>query len=353
MARLKQRFESIAKGNLRLGFDPLGGDAAQLQRIPLSAIEPDPYQPRQAMGDLEGLIASIRAHGIVQPLIVSPVAEDRYRIIAGERRFRAALALNLPDVPAVVRSMEEHQRLEVQLIENVHRKDLNPVEEAGAYRRLMEEFWLTQEQMGKRVGRSVATINETLRLLDLSPAILSEFRTSEKQKAPAQALQAVGEATQLHSETDPTPAQFRTSEKTDRPARTTPPEPAADRITKSLLLEIAKQPDEQRQMAMWDQALQGQMTVKQARAAKKAGKRPSPVPAGAGASPAGAETPDTSLPLPASEHAVARSSAPEPVQVTIETAQATVTLTFPGGPPTPEQVAESLRQAGEQWAARR
>ena len=111
------------------------------------------------MGEIEDLKASIAEHGILQPLIVAPIDETRYRLIAGERRFTAALALNLTAIPAIVRSVEDHRRLEVQLIENLHRKDLTPFEEADAFWRLQDEFGLTQEQLAQRMGRTQAAIS--------------------------------------------------------------------------------------------------------------------------------------------------------------------------------------------------
>ena len=103
----------------------------------------------------------------MQPLVVSPTTTDLYQLIAGERRYTASKALGLVTVPALVRTSTEHQRLELQLVENLHRKDLSPLEEATSYQRLMAEFGLTQEDVAHRVGKSLTAINQTLRLLDL------------------------------------------------------------------------------------------------------------------------------------------------------------------------------------------
>lgn len=179
MAGLKKRFEAIAQGEKTLQFDPLARSEARLALIPPGQIEPDPDQPRTQIGDLEELIASIAEHGIIQPCIVSIAGEDRYRLIAGERRWTAASQLGLKSIPCVVRTVDEHRRLEIQIIENIHRKDLSPLEEARAYQRLMVDFGLSQRQLAARLGRSVAGINQMLRLLSLPEDLMECVQTSE------------------------------------------------------------------------------------------------------------------------------------------------------------------------------
>ena len=213
MASLKKKFESIGQGEVGLTFDPLASDVARLAMLPIDQVEPDPDQPRKDVGDIEDLKASILEHGIIQPCIVSVVAEDRYRLIAGERRFTAAKAAGLKTIPCVVRTVEEHRKLEIQIIENIHRKELNPVEEAHAYQRLIVEFSLSQRQLAARLGKSPASINETLRILTLPEDMMESVRTSE-------------------------------------------------RLTRSVLLEIAKQEDPDTQRQLLTQALHGQLTVK-------------------------------------------------------------------------------------------
>jgi len=141
-------------------------------QLPLDKIKPNPQQPRRTFDhqDLEDLISSIKEHGIIQPLIVSK-AGDGYQLIAGERRLRSAEMLELKTVPAILREADKQEQLEVALIENIQRKDLNPIEQALAFQRLIDEFNLTQEQVGERVGKSRPVIANTIRLLNLPEEI--------------------------------------------------------------------------------------------------------------------------------------------------------------------------------------
>lgn len=150
----------------------------QVLQIPIDKIEPNPEQPRKHFGhtEMEELINSIKEHGIIQPLIVTKILKSeplKYEIIAGERRWRAAQTLELETVPAIVRSVEKSEKLELSLIENIQRKDLNPMERARAYRRLIDEFNLTQEEVGKKLGKARPSIANTLRLLTLEQVIQS------------------------------------------------------------------------------------------------------------------------------------------------------------------------------------
>ncbi len=127
------------------------------------------YQPRQLFEHtaLEELVNSIKEFGILEPLIVSPLSGSTYKLVAGERRLRAAKILGLKTVPVILRTVSEQQRLEISLIENVQRRDLTPLEEANAYKKLIEEFNLTQDQLAKKVGKSRSKIANSLRLLNL------------------------------------------------------------------------------------------------------------------------------------------------------------------------------------------
>jgi ParB family chromosome partitioning protein len=161
--------------------DNLGG----VEQVAIEAILPNPRQPRRDFdaSELEGLAASIRKHGVLQPLIVTPEPDsDKYRLIAGERRLQAARMVGLGAVPVIVRSVSDQERLELALIENLQRTDLNPLEAAEGYRQLTEDFSLSHEEVAARVGKTRTSVSNTLRLLKLGdPArqALAEGRISE------------------------------------------------------------------------------------------------------------------------------------------------------------------------------
>jgi len=137
---------------------------------------------------LEELAASIREHGILQPVLVEPLVDGRYRLVAGERRWRAAQLAGLETVPAIVRPVTDAERLELALVENVQREDINAVEQALAYQQLMERFGLTQEEVARRVGKSRTAVANTLRLLSLEVEILSAIRSGKITEGHARAL---------------------------------------------------------------------------------------------------------------------------------------------------------------------
>lgn len=149
------------------------GSGGELLAIPVGAIEPNPNQPRQHFDEesLSELAASIRDVGVLQPLLVRPVGDGRYQLIAGERRWRAARRAGVDVVPAVARDTSDVASAEQALIENLHRADLSPLEEAAAYQQLIEDFGLTHEVLATRVGKSRSSVTNTLRLLSLPPAI--------------------------------------------------------------------------------------------------------------------------------------------------------------------------------------
>ena len=154
-------------------FDPTAGQDQQiseLRNILLSEISPDPNQPRRVFDEeaLEELTASVREHGVVQPIIVAPNPEKGYTIVAGERRYRAAVAAGSKKIPALVRTLSAQHKLELSLIENLQRRDLSAIETATAYAKLRDQFNLPLEEIGQRVGgRSASTISNTMRLLQL------------------------------------------------------------------------------------------------------------------------------------------------------------------------------------------
>lgn len=155
---------------------PVRREEPGVVEIPLAEIRPSPFQPRKRFEDkrLDELTASIRSQGILSPVIVRQVPGG-YELVAGERRVRAAERAGLERVPAVVREVSNAGMLEVALIENLQREDLNPIEEADVYRRLTEEFGLTQEEVATRVGRDRASITNTLRLLKLPPRVQGDL----------------------------------------------------------------------------------------------------------------------------------------------------------------------------------
>jgi ParB family chromosome partitioning protein len=172
------KHKALGKGLSALipeGLD-LGEGAEQFFHCPIEAIEPNPYQPRQAFGDqeLEELVNSVREKGIITPLLVSKT-EKGYRLIAGERRWRAAQKAGLTRVPVVVRESTPIESLELALIENIHRKDLNPIEEALAYSRWIEDTSTTQEALAERLGKDRSTITNMLRLLRLPQSIQKDL----------------------------------------------------------------------------------------------------------------------------------------------------------------------------------
>jgi ParB family chromosome partitioning protein len=148
-------------------------DSEAPKEVPVGQVSFNPYQPRQDFDDakLEELAQSIRQHGVIQPIVVRKGGGEAYELVAGERRLRAAKLAGLNSIPAVVGEFSDTQLMEVALVENLQREDLNPVEEAFAYQTLLEEFGLTQEQLAKRIGKSRPHIANTVRLLNLPEAV--------------------------------------------------------------------------------------------------------------------------------------------------------------------------------------
>lgn len=151
----------------------VGDRASALLDVPVAAIRANPHQPRSAFDEesLASLAASVREVGVLQPVLVRPLGDDAFELIAGERRWRAARRAGLPTIPAIVRDTSEVHSVEQALIENLHRQDLNPLEEAGAYQQLIEDFGCTHEQLSGRLGKSRVAITNTLRLFQLPPAV--------------------------------------------------------------------------------------------------------------------------------------------------------------------------------------
>ncbi len=162
----------------------------QVMHIPLSEITPNPDQPRKhfSHADLEDLIASIKVHGVLQPILVSEKVTGGFELIAGERRFRASQMAGKATIPALIKKTTDQQRLEIALIENIQRQSLNPIEEAFAFQRLIEEFDLTQEEVAVRVGKSRPAVANTIRLLDLPEVIQRALMDGSLSMGKARAL---------------------------------------------------------------------------------------------------------------------------------------------------------------------
>ena len=171
-------------------LDPTPGDGSGYQMLPLHKVEPNPDQPRHDFpeDELQALADSITVHGIIQPLTVRLMPSGYYQIIAGERRWRAARLAGLSEVPAVIIEADDKTATELALIENLQRQDLNPVEEALGYRRLMDEYGLTQEETAEQVGKSRPTVANALRLLSLCPAVLEQVKKGELTAGHARAV---------------------------------------------------------------------------------------------------------------------------------------------------------------------
>ncbi|MCE8004826.1 ParB/RepB/Spo0J family partition protein [Billgrantia ethanolica] len=162
----------------------------RLERLPLSQLTRGKYQPRRDIQPeaLEELADSIRAQGVMQPIVVRPIGESRYEIIAGERRWRASQLAELDTIPAVIREVSDEVALALALIENIQRENLNPVEEAMALKRLLEEFELTQQQVADAVGKSRAQVANLLRLLALDPEVQTLLERGDLDMGHARAL---------------------------------------------------------------------------------------------------------------------------------------------------------------------
>lgn len=167
--------------------------------LPVAALQAGRYQPRTRMDEaaLQELAASIRMHGVMQPLLVRAIGAGRYEIIAGERRFRAAQLADLNEVPVLVREVSDQNALAMALIENIQREDLNPLEEAQAIRRLLDEFQYTHEQASEAIGRSRSATSNLLRLLNLAEPVQTMLLAGDLEMGHARALLALERAQQI------------------------------------------------------------------------------------------------------------------------------------------------------------
>ncbi|KIP93868.1 MULTISPECIES: ParB/RepB/Spo0J family partition protein [Pseudomonas] len=165
-------------------------DTSELQHLPLDLIQRGKYQPRRDMDAtaLEELAHSIKTHGVMQPIVVRPVGDGRYEIVAGERRWRATQQAGLDRIPALVRELPDEAAIAMALIENIQREDLNPIEEAMALQRLQHEFQLTQQQVAEAVGKSRVTITNLLRLIALPEEVKTLLSHGDLEMGHARAL---------------------------------------------------------------------------------------------------------------------------------------------------------------------
>ncbi|MEL0081708.1 MAG: ParB/RepB/Spo0J family partition protein [Gammaproteobacteria bacterium] len=200
------------KGGLGRGLDSLLSSSAtnkisdvavapgdRLQTLSIELVQRSQFQPRTRFDEdeLENLAASIRAKGVIQPIVVRPVAGNRYEIIAGERRWRAAQLAQLEQIPAIVRDVSDGDAMAMALIENIQRQDLNPIDEANALNRLLDEFEMTHQQVAEAVGRSRTAVTNLLRLRSLQPGVIELVESRQLEMGHARALLGAAEDTQL------------------------------------------------------------------------------------------------------------------------------------------------------------
>jgi len=193
---------AVKKRGLNRGLDALLGNVAgkddqgetgeshQLQALPIEYMQRGKYQPRKDMNPekLQELADSIKAQGIIQPVVVRMIASEKYEIIAGERRWRAAQLAGLQQVPVVIKEIDDRTAMAIALIENIQREDLNPLEEAEALKRLLEEFEMTHQQVADAVGKSRVTVTNLLRLIELHPEVKKLLVSRQLEMGHARAL---------------------------------------------------------------------------------------------------------------------------------------------------------------------
>jgi ParB family transcriptional regulator, chromosome partitioning protein len=178
---------------------PAETEGGKPREIALDLIDPNPYQTRSQVNEdqLAELAASISANGVVQPILVRPLAHGRYQLIAGERRWRASKLAGKATVPAILRQVSDEQAMEITIVENLQRADLNPMEQARAFERLSREFHMTQEQMAQRTGKDRATVSNFLRLLRLPSGVQARVESSQLSFGHARALLAFEHAEEM------------------------------------------------------------------------------------------------------------------------------------------------------------
>jgi ParB family chromosome partitioning protein len=191
-SKAKQAKRGLGNGLAAILPEASVEEAGELRELPVETIKPNPSQPRTKIDPeaLAGLASSIEANGVIQPLLVHPLPDGSYELIAGERRWRAAREAGLARVPAIVRDQERAERLQVAVIENMVREDLNPVDEARACAALVDELGLSKEELARRVGRSRPAVSNLIRLLDLPDEALALLESGELSEGHGKALLA-------------------------------------------------------------------------------------------------------------------------------------------------------------------
>ena len=194
------RHKALGRGlDALLGTAPESREEERLAQLAVASLRPGKYQPRTRMDEasLAELADSIRARGVIQPVVVRAVGDGHYEILAGERRWRAARIAGLERIPAIVRDVPDEAALGIGLIENIQREDLNPIEEAMGLKRLIDEFQLTHEEAARAVGRSRTGVTNLLRLLELSPAVQTLVQDGRIDMGHARALLALSKGRQV------------------------------------------------------------------------------------------------------------------------------------------------------------
>lgn len=203
-AKFSSRMEAVRRSLEEGGIETLPPTEGELQEIELAQIEVDPDQPRKNMADLSDLASSLKQHGLINPIVVRPVGRHRYMIVAGERRYRAHKLAGLRTIKCIIRTPDDQSRIELQLVENLHRKDLDPFEEAEGYSRLKTNHNYTDAQLAQRMSRSRSTVTEILGLLRIPSEVRAQCRGTDisrelllqiaKQKTPEEMLAVLKDA---------------------------------------------------------------------------------------------------------------------------------------------------------------
>lgn len=247
----KKRVSGLGRGLSALleeARTPVDATAPGVTRLAIADIAANPSQPRRRFDQaaMDDLVASVKAHGVLQPILVRPLASGRHEIVAGERRWRAAQAAGLHEIPAVVRPLDDRSTFQIALIENIQRADLNAVEEARGYKRLIDEFGHTQQELGEIVGKSRSHVTNLLRLLELPQAVQAMVEDGQLAMGHARALIGSADAEALAKRAIAEGLSVRAVEQlaagrsTPRPRHAVPPPAATDANADALEMQLAE-----------------------------------------------------------------------------------------------------------------